>query len=225
MLTTIAAAVAMITLGCDKEEPKPSAPPVKSAAPTPAAPVSTPSAVPTPPPPTETESGPKVDCPKGSSGEGNFNKPCEATGTARMMEVTWTGKMDDKGPSFRVVNKSQATILFGKIAVYFYDKAGKQLEVPDTKAGASSEGDAKSPKTKPFHTCSGNMFGGVMKGGEKAVITFSCVKKAHVPEGAAAIEAEMQMVGFTDETEKKISSYWRNNDLAPEQRKKGGIKK
>ena len=32
-----------------------------------------------------------------------------------MMEVTWTGKMTDTGPSFRVVNKSPSVILYGKI--------------------------------------------------------------------------------------------------------------
>ena len=131
-----------------------------------------------------------------------------------MMEVTWTGKMDDKGPSFRVINKSPSVILYGKIMVYFYDKAGKQLEVKET----------GSPTGKPFHSCAGNMFGGVMKAAEKAVITFSCVGKQNVPEGAAAIEAEMQMVGFSDPTEKKSEYYWRNPDLAPDVRKKGGVK-
>jgi hypothetical protein len=132
------------------------------------------------------------------------------------MEIAWTGKTTDEGPSFRVVNKSPAPILYGRIAVYFYDKAGKQLEV--NAAGANP------PKAKPYHICTGNMFGGVMKPGEKAVITFSCVKKENVPDGAKAIEAEMQMVGFSDETEKRAEYYWRNNDLAPEARKKGGVK-
>jgi hypothetical protein len=130
-----------------------------------------------------------------------------------MMEVEWTKKMDDKGPSFRVINKSKETILYGKILVYFYDKAGKQLEVKD------SEG-----KTHPSQACTGNLFSGVMKPGEKAVITFSCVKKEHVPDGAAAIEGEMQMVGFADETEKKSDLFWRNNELTPEKRPKGGVK-
>jgi hypothetical protein len=133
-----------------------------------------------------------------------------------MMEVTWTGKMDDKGPTFRVINKAASVILYGKIAVYFYDKAGKQLQVPDTTPG--------STKTRPYHSCSGNLFAGVMKPNEKAVLTFSCVKKAHVPDGVAAIEAEMQTVGFADTTEKKSDSYWRNADLTPDERKKGGNK-
>lgn len=131
-----------------------------------------------------------------------------------MMEVTWTGKMDDKGPSFRVVNKAKETILYGKLAAYFYDKAGKQLQVKDS-----------SGKERPTQVCLGNLFSGVMKPDEKAVITFSCVKKEHVPEGTAAIEVEMTTVGFADATEKKSEYFWHNGDLAPDARPKGGIKK
>ncbi len=199
----IGMAIAGATIGCSKDEAKPgaaasaasaaSAPPPASAP----APSATASAAPAVP----------VECPKGSAGDGTFGKPCVGKGAARMMEVTWTGKMDDKGPSFRVTNKSTQVILYGKIAVYFYDKAGKALPAKD----------------KPFHTCGGNMFQGVMKASEKAVITFSCVGKQDVPDGATAIEAEMQMVGFTED-EKKLTSYWQNPDLTPDARKKGGVK-
>ncbi len=203
--------VAMLaTLSCSKEEAKPE-PPAKPSAQKPAPPPAVSEKPPAPAPST-----PAVACPDGSKGEGSLNNPCEATGNARTMDVAWTGKIDDKGPFFRVTNKTKSVILFGKIAVYFYDKAGKQLEVPVV--GGSSD------KTKPFHTCSGNMFGGVMKAGEKAVLQFSCVKKERVPEGTKAIEAEMQMVGFADASEKSVESYWRNNDLTPEARKKGGVK-
>ena len=68
------------------------------------------------------------------------------------------------------------------------------------------------------------IFSGVMKPGEKAVITFSCVEKKHVPEGTAAIEAEMQVVGFADASEKKADTYWKNTDITPDARKKGGVK-
>jgi len=156
------------------------------------------------------------ECPKGSSGEGTFTKPRDAKGALRAMDVAWTGKTDDKGPQFRVTNKSASTILYGKMAVYFYDKAGKQIPVKDA--------SASPPKERPYHVCAGNMFQGIMKPAEKAVITFSCVKKEDVPDGAKAIEAEMQIVGFTDATEKKVAYYWRNPDLAPDERKKGGVK-
>lgn len=159
-------------------------------------------------------SGPVHDCPAGSTGDGTLAKPCEAKGTARMMEVTWTGKLTDDGPSFRVINKSPSVILYGKLVAYFYDKAGKQLDVKDA-----------SGKTHPNQPCLGNLFSGIMKPAEKAVITFSCVKKEHVPEGTAAIEVEMQTVGFADATEKKSEYFWRNSDLTPDTRPKGGIKK
>jgi hypothetical protein len=165
--------------------------------------------------PSASASGPVHDCPEGSTGDGTLAKPCDAKGTARMMELTWTGKTTDDGPSFRVTNKSKSTILYGKVVAYFYDKAGKQLEVKDAAGKAS-----------PNKPCAGaNLFGGVMKPAEKAVITFSCVKKEHVPEGTAAIEGEVQMVGFADASEKKSEYFWRNSNLTPDTRPKGGVKK
>src|SRR5262249_2676235 len=123
---------------------------------------------------------PHHDCPEGSDGVGSFAKPCEGKGADRMMEVTWNGKMNDSGaPTFRVVNKSKLVILYGKIVAYFYDKSGKQLDVP----GGTPD------KPRRHKDCPGNIFGGVMNGGEKAVINFSCVGKSSVPEGVAAIEA------------------------------------
>ena len=64
-----------------------------------------------------------------------------------------------------------------------------------------------------------------MKPSESAVLTFSCVPKTVVPDAATAIEAEMQMVGFADPTEKKVDFYWRNSDLTPDVRPKGGVKR
>jgi hypothetical protein len=179
-----------------------------SAAATPAA---TPSATPTAsaaPPPDRT------DCPKGSTGPGTFDHPCAAKGGARLMTAEATGKADDKGnPQFRVVNKHTATILYGKVTVYYYDKAGKLLEVKDT-----------SGATRKHIGCGGNIFGGVMKPNEKAVVSFSCIKKDSAPEGTATTEAEISMVGFADAEGKKSEFYWKNDDLTPDDRKKGGVK-
>ena len=209
MLTAIA-----VSLVACSEEPHPAGAPsaTASAAPTPPA-ASTPAPVAVAPPPSASASGPVHECPKGTAGDGTLAKPCEAKGNARAMEVTWTGKMADGGPQFRVVNKSPTTILYGRTVAYFYDKAGKQLEVKDS-----------TGKAHPNQPCTGNLFSGVMKPAEKAVITFSCVKKESVPEGAVAIEGEMQMVGFADASEKKSEYYWRNNDLTPDTRPKGGVK-
>ena len=132
-----------------------------------------------------------------------------------MMDVKWK-KTDDKGPSFAITNKSKLVIVYGKIAVYFYDKSGKQIELKD---------DSETPpKTKPFRTCFGNFFQGVMKPAESAVLTFSCVPKKVIPDGTATIEGEMQMVGFADASEKKSEYYWKNGDLTPDVRPKGGVK-
>ena len=197
-----ALALTALLAGCEEEakkEPAPAATPAPSVAAVPPAP--TPSA----------EPPPKLrdDCPKGSSGVGTSEKPCLASGDARMMEVTYTGKTTDEGPKFQVINKSDNQILFGSLVVYFYDKAGKQLEV--------TAGDKK----RPNQACSGNIFAGAVKPGEKIFVFFSCVKKAQVPEGTVAIEAEVKTVGFADEAGKKNEFYWSNPDLVPEHRPKG----
>jgi hypothetical protein len=208
--TFVAAALLVsITAACE-EQPAPS-----ESQKSPASAAAMPSAVVpvvTPPPPSASALPPRSDCPEGSAGPGTFNDPCEAKAGARAMEVTWTKKITDDGPQFRVTNTSNHVILYGKIAVYFYDKAGKQLEIKD------------GEKPRPFQTCSGKIFGGVMKVKEKALLTFSCVKKEHVPDGTAAIEGELQTVGFADASGEKVDFYWRNADLAPKERPKGGVK-
>jgi hypothetical protein len=206
-------AIALTVVGCSKEEAKPQTPAASaSAVASTSAGASTLDAAPSASATAEAAE-PHHDCPGKSSGVGSFAKPCEAKGTERMMTVKWK-KTDDKGPSFSIKNIGKATILYGKIAVYFYDKGGKQLDVAADDSG----------KTKPFHTCSGNFFQGVMKPSESAMLTFSCVPKKVIPEGTAAIEAEMPMVGFADATEKTNDFYWRNADLTPNARPKGGVK-
>ena len=171
-----------------------------------------PSATASAPPPPEAHH----DCPSSSSGIGSFAKPCDAAGKERLMTVRWTKTDEKKGPSFSIKNIGKTTIIYGRIAVYFYDKAGKQLDVQD---------DSETPPTTvKFHTCGGPFFQGVMKPAESAVLTFSCVPKKVIPEGTATIEGEMQMVGFAEPSDKKIDFYWRNRDLTPDARPKGGVK-
>ena len=194
-----------LLFGCEEEAPKPAAPAKASVA----------AAAPTPPPvPSTPPAPPKLrdDCPKGSSGVGTSAEPCLGSGDARMMEVAYTGKITDQGPKFSITNKANQQILFGALVVYFYDKAGKQLKV---KAG---------DKEKPDQVCSGNIFAGAVKPGEKIFMFFSCVKKEHVPEGTDSIEAEIKTVGFADEEGKKNEFYWSNPDLVPDVRPKAGGK-
>jgi hypothetical protein len=211
-LLTTAAMLAFV--GCSKDAGAPGASASASATAVPS--VSAPAqAASTAPAAASSAAEPQHDCPSESTGSGSFTKPCEAKGRTRMMVVKWT-KTGDKGPSFAVTNKAQLVIVYGKIAVYFYDKAGKSLDVMDD--------SVSPPKTRPYHTCSGVFFGGVMNPAEKEVLTFSCVPKKVVPDGTATIEAEMQMVGFADASGKKVDFYWRNSDLTPDVRPKGGVK-
>ncbi len=200
-------------LGCEKSQAPASGAATSSAATAsavPALPATASASAPAPEAPKPTH-----PCPPDSVGDGTYKKPCEAKGKNRVMDVTWTGKTDDKGPTFRVVNNTKTDILFGNVIAYFYDKSGKQLEVSSATPGG---------KARPKQPCSGNIFAGPMKPGEKAVITFSCVKKEHIPADTKFIEAEMQMVGFPDATGSKADTYWRNSDLTPDARPKGGIK-
>jgi hypothetical protein len=129
-----------------------------------------------------------------------------------MMEVSYTGKTTDEGPKFKVKNLTKKSILYGSIAAYFYDKAGKQLQV--THGG----------KPRPMQICSGNIFAGAVKPEETIFVFFSCVKKDHVPEGTKTIEAEVKTVGFSDESGTKNEFYWSNMDLVPDERPMGGLK-
>jgi hypothetical protein len=207
--STLPLTLSLLTLlaGCQQEAKKEEAAEAKPSASVAAA-ASTPAPAPTPPPPPK----PREDCPEGSSGLGTSADPCKGSGDSRMMEVKWTGKTTDEGPKFAVTNNTKKPILYGSVAVYFYDKKGKQLEV--TYGG----------KPRPMQICSGNIFAGAVKPGEKIYVFFSCVKKDHVPEGTAAIEAEAKGVGFANEAGTENEYYWSNMDLVPDQRPKGGVK-
>lgn len=134
-----------------------------------------------------------------------------------MVTLAWRGKYDDKGaPTFQVHSVAPKTTLYGRVAVYFYDKAGKLIDAKETAEG--------SDKAHPFHTCSGNVFSGGLAPNEKAAYNFSCMSKSNIPDGMASMEAEAFMVGFADSTVKKNEYYWRNEDLTPDARPKGGVK-
>ncbi len=214
-LAGVVIAGVVVGVGCSKEEEAKSSAP--SASVSAALPAPTPSASVAAAPSASAAPEPHHDCPAGSTGTGSFAKPCEAKGKDRTMSVAGNGKADASGaPSFKVQNTSKLPILYGKMAVYFYDKAGKQIDVKEAVEG--------SEKTHAYHTCSGNIFAGQVNPGEKLTMNFSCMKKKDVPDGATGIEAEMQMVGFADASGKKNDFYWKNMDLTPEERPKGGAK-
>ena len=61
-----------------------------------------------------------------------------------MMTVKWK-KTDEQRPSFAIANDVKLVILYGKIAVYFYDKAGKQLDVKDGQHPAEAAPITRAP--------------------------------------------------------------------------------
>lgn len=201
-----AVAFAACLVACEQET-KP-APPSASATPPVA---STPPATPIAPAASAAERKPVRPCPEGSTGKGTFEDACKATGKKRIMDISWDKKIGDKGPTFKIINTAKLEVLYGKVVIYLYDKAGKQMDV--------SGGD----KPRRRLTCAGDIFAGPVKPGEKVFMNFSCAKKEDVPAGAKDIEAEIQVVGFTDDAGKN-DTFWRNDDLAPEERPKGGIK-
>jgi hypothetical protein len=213
LLSTVCAFILMACSKDDKDSGKAPAASASSATPlATATAIPSATAVPTATVAAVPSAEPHHDCPAGSVGIGSFASPCEGKGKDHLMTVKWT-KTDDKGPNFSIKNVGKLTILFGKIAVYFYDKSGKQLDVKDESAMPAT--------VKPFHTCSGNFFQGVMKPAESATLTFSCVPKRIIPEGTASIEASMTQVGFADAAGTKVDFYWRNKDLSPDAKKKG----
>ena len=141
-----------------------------------------------------------------------MKEPCLATGNQRLVEIAWNGKIGDKGPTFKVTNNAKHDVLYGNVLLYFYDQAGKQLEV------------GPAGKTKKRLQCAGNIFAGAVKPGEKIFVNFSCCKKDDVPEGAVTIEGELKTAGFADASGGRSDTYWQNTDLVPEDRPKGGIK-
>src|SRR5687767_15970776 len=82
--------------GCESEPKKEAAAEKPSAA----ASAPTPTPTPTPPPPPK----PREDCPECSSGIGTSAEPCKGSVESRMMEVTYTGKITDEAPKFKVKN-------------------------------------------------------------------------------------------------------------------------
>ena len=125
---TLLATLSLLCFGCDE--------PAATSSATSATATSTATAEAVPPPTAtasasavEEEAKPSHPCPEGSEGEGTRKDPCVASGTARIMEVTWMNKITDKGPKFRVKSKAKVPILYGDVRVYFYDAAGKRAQL------------------------------------------------------------------------------------------------
>src|SRR5260221_9344291 len=110
-----AAALAACLVSCEKEAEKPAPPSASS--PTPAASISP--AASAAPIASAVEKKPSHPCPDSSTGKGTFDDPCKAKGKTRIMDVSWNKKIEDTGPTFKIINNAKLEVLYGKAVVYF----------------------------------------------------------------------------------------------------------
>ncbi len=146
----------------------------------------------------------------GCKGEGTFFKPCSCKDKAQPvpLEVKYTGKYSDffKQPEWEVTNKTDKDIHWASAAVYYYDKAGKQLEAQiKDKTYKASRVNGSNFTLKPKET-------------KKITIGF---KKDTEPKGIDSMEVVFD--GWCFGVYKDKSSHLCiKNERAPEERPKSG---
>jgi hypothetical protein len=146
----------------------------------------------------------------GCTGEGTFFDMCDCKAKPQTapFKAKWSGKYSDffKQPEFEVTNTTDKDIHWGSVAVYYYDKAGKQLET-----------DIKGTKYK-----SGRENGSTMslKPNETKTMTMG-FKKESEPKGIDTIEVVFDGWCF-GKYDDKASHLCVRVEKAPEERAKSG---
>ena len=149
-------------------------------------------------------------CPPNSSGKGTAEEPCKGTG--RVLEAKWTGK-NNKKSVFSVTNKLKSKVDFVQASIYYYDAAGKQLEIPN-KDNPKYPHKSASP--------SGGLF--TIGPGETKEIELGFTVDL-IPKATKSIELEFNKVGWvSSDPNAKDDVYWENSALAPENRPMGANK-
>jgi len=140
--------------------------------------------------------------------KGDFFEPCDCKGKAMTppLVAKWTGKVDSfyKRASFSVENTSDKDIHWGSVAVYYYDKSGKQVEV-----------ELKDRKEK-FKAARSNGSNFTFKPKEKKELSLGWDEKSY-PKDVAKIEVVFDgwCYGTYDD---KASHLCVNVDRAPDDR-------
>lgn len=145
--------------------------------------------------------------PLGLQGDGSMKSPCKLEGTPPIT-AKWTGQykpdFDGEKPSFTVTSTLSVPVNWGNIAIYYYDKNGKQLEVTD-----------KGRTLKKYWVS-----GGLLQIGAKETKEMTMgFTKDKAPEGTASIEVEIEGYGWTD---RQPVTFFENPDLGHDERPKGG---
>lgn len=153
----------------------------------------------------------------GCKGEGSFFKKCDCKGkdVKPPLTATWTGKDGsfDK-PAMEVQNLSDQPLHWASVRLYYYDQAGKQLEV--TIKGKPE----KKTKDTTYKTYMMNGSTFTLKPKEKKTLSFGW-KKDEAPKGTDTIEAVFD--GWCwGEPRDKANEVCVTIDRAPDERPKGG---
>ncbi|HEY6461854.1 MAG TPA: hypothetical protein VIY73_16930 [Polyangiaceae bacterium] len=170
----IALAASVGLLGCDKKSDAPA-----SSTSTPAATAAT------------------AGCPAGSSPDG---VNCKAGGRARLATVTWSGAFGDTAQALSVKNLSGATLKGGTIALWFYDRTGRRLDIAGAKKYATP----------------GDGFGTTFKPGETKNVHVP-LSKSGLPDGTAMVEGEV-VKAIVVNTDGSDGPTWHNDDLNADDR-------
>jgi hypothetical protein len=140
---------------------------------------------------------PAATCPGGSTQD---TSGCKAAGQSRVAILRWNGTFGDATQALMLKSTAAAPLKNGTVALWFYDKAGKRLDV----AGAKK------------YAAAGDAFGGVIKAGGTKVLTFP-LAKAGIPDGAATIEGEVVKATLVN-PDGSDGPAWRNDDLNADER-------
>lgn len=171
-----------------------------------AAPVQTTAAV--PPAPAESAAAPAGKCePLGCTGAGSFSEMCSCKSASAPITAKFTGSYRFDTPEWEVTNTTDSPLHWGSSAVYYYDKAGKQLstEIRGTKYSV--------------HRMNGSSFTLKPKETRKITVGF---KKADEPKGVKSIE--LLLDGWCFGTyEDKASHLCVRAPKAPDERAQGAV--
>jgi hypothetical protein len=138
-----------------------------------------------------------ANCPAGSTKD---TSGCKATRTARVATIAWNGVTGESSQTLTVKNSAGAPLKDATIAIWFYDAAGKRLDIAGSKK----------------YRIPGDGLGGTINAGASKDITLS-VAKATLPTGAAEIEGELVKATLVN-PDGSDGPIWQNDDLNADER-------
>lgn len=151
------------------------------------------------------------------SGDGSFFKMCDCKATPQEVpfEAKYTGKYHSffKQPEWEVTNKTDKDIHWASANVYYYDKAGKQLE-----ATVKDKKDASKDRKFKSYRINGSNFTLKPKETKKITIGFA---QENAPAGAASLEVVFDGWCYGTNAD-KASHLCISGEKSPDERARSG---